>query len=197
MSSHSRTSRSRASGASRRTSSCRRERRRRSFSPASDSAGRLARLTSLLGSSRPNRTPTSARAHSDGGSSRNRFAAVGSTSSSCCPCPLPAEVRTHASSARTLDAGRSSLDAAGRRFLSWLTLPDDADAVEARSARGRARRGHRAGHAVLHGRQRRRHGAPLLSMVGEAQIDDGIERLATSSLGSCSRVTGSRVRGRP
>ena len=59
----------------------------KTFFPVSGSAGQLARLTSPLGSSPPSRTPTSARAHSDSGSSRNRFAAVGSTSSLCCRVP--------------------------------------------------------------------------------------------------------------
>ena len=71
---------SRASGASLRTSSSRRARRRRRCFPGSGSAGRSAPRTSPPGSSPPSRTPTSARAHSGSGCSRNPPAAGGWTS---------------------------------------------------------------------------------------------------------------------
>ena len=74
---------SRASGASVRTSSCRRGRRRRRCFPGSGSGGRSAPPTSRPGSSPRSRTPTSAPALSGSGSSRSAFAAGGSTSSWC------------------------------------------------------------------------------------------------------------------
>ena len=64
-------------------------------------------------------------------------------------------------------------------FFSWLTLPDDADAVEL------ARRAAERGVGIVPGTLFFTDGSGAdtvrlsFSMVGEAQIDDGIERLAT------------------
>ena len=64
-------------------------------------------------------------------------------------------------------------------FFSWLTLPAGADSVDL--ARRAVERGVGIvpGHALLPGRPGRGHVRLSFSLVDEAQIDDGIERLAS------------------
>ena len=125
-------------------------------------SGRPARLggrprrRSRPGSSPRSRTPTSAPARSGSGSSRSPFAAAGSTSSWC------ARVRSTSgkcerllAALERLDAGRGALDAAARRLLLLADAARRRRLGRARGARGRGRRRHRAGHALLPGRARR------------------------------------------
>ena len=75
---------------------------------------------------------------------------------------VSAQVRAHAGGARALDAEGRTLDSTARRLL---LLADAARGRRLRgsgAARGGARRRHRAGHTVLPGRPRRRHGAALV-----------------------------------
>ena len=93
---------------------------------------------------------------------------------------LPAQVRAAARRARALDAGRRALDAPQGGFFSWLTLPGGVDSADLARARGRAGRRHRPRHARSSRTAAARDNVRLsFSMVDEAQIDDGIERLAS------------------
>ena len=167
-------------GASRQTWSCRRARRRRRCSPVCGSAGRSVRPKCRRSSFRRSRTPTSARVRSDSGSSRSTSAAAGSTSSSRSRESLYRRKceRMLAALERCMPVGTHWTFPKGG-FFSWLTLPDGGDAADL------ATRAVERGVAIVPGSlffpdDRGGDNVRLsFSLVDEAKIDDGIERLAS------------------
>ena len=88
-------------------------------------------------------------------------------------------MRAHARRARAHDAGGRALDASAGGFFSWLTLPEACDADDL------ARRAVERGVGIVPGSlffPDGRGGDNVrlsFSLVDEALIDDGIERLAS------------------